>query len=157
MKQKIELEIEVPDGKKAVWKDGQIIFEDIELPKTWEEYCKRPDRKIGTPPITFYLWSDVKDKDVTYGVEQYLLLSQQEARKHFALMKLHLLRDYYCQDWNPSYLYDEQKYYISNATGFIEIACTNRRVPFLSFPTRELAEQFVKNCKELIIQAGDLI
>ena len=84
-------------------------------------------------------------------------IRKQEARKHFALMKLHLLRDYYCQGWNPSYLYDEEKYFISNATGFIEIACTNRRVPFLSFPTRELAEQFVKNFKDLIIQAGDLV
>lgn len=25
------IEIEVPDGKKAVWKDGRVVFEDIEL------------------------------------------------------------------------------------------------------------------------------
>ena len=39
MKQTIE--IEVPDGKKAVWKDGEVIFEEIEpqLPNTWEEFC----------------------------------------------------------------------------------------------------------------------
>lgn len=39
MKQRIE--IEVPDGKKAVWKNGKVVFEDIKpkLPKTWEEYC----------------------------------------------------------------------------------------------------------------------
>ena len=36
------IEIEVPEGKKAVWKDGKIIFEDIapKLPETWEEFCK---------------------------------------------------------------------------------------------------------------------
>ena len=41
MKQTIE--IEVPDGKKAVWKDNKIVFEDIklQLPKTWEEFCKQ--------------------------------------------------------------------------------------------------------------------
>ena len=40
MKQTIE--IEVPKGKKAVWKDGTIVFEDIKpkLPKTWEEFCE---------------------------------------------------------------------------------------------------------------------
>ena len=40
MKQTIE--IEVPDGKRAIWKDGKVIFEDIksQLPKTWEEFCK---------------------------------------------------------------------------------------------------------------------
>ena len=37
------VEIEVPDGKTAVWKDGKIVFEDAEsqLPKTWEEYCEK--------------------------------------------------------------------------------------------------------------------
>ena len=41
MKQTIE--IEVPDGKKAVWKDNKIVFEDIkpQLPRTWEEFCKQ--------------------------------------------------------------------------------------------------------------------
>ena len=39
MKQMIE--IEVPDGKKAVWKDNKVVFEDIKhdpprFPKTWE-------------------------------------------------------------------------------------------------------------------------
>ena len=40
MKQTIE--IEVPDGKKAVWKDNKIVFENItpSLPKTWNEFCK---------------------------------------------------------------------------------------------------------------------
>ena len=41
MKQTIE--IEVPDGKKAIQKDGNIVFDDIKscLPKTWEEFCKQ--------------------------------------------------------------------------------------------------------------------
>ena len=36
------IEIEVPEGKKAIWKDDKIIFEDIapKLPETWEEFCK---------------------------------------------------------------------------------------------------------------------
>ena len=35
MKQTIE--IEVPDGKEAVWKDGKVVFEDIkpQLPRPW--------------------------------------------------------------------------------------------------------------------------
>ena len=24
------LEIEVPDGKKAIWKDGRVVFEDVD-------------------------------------------------------------------------------------------------------------------------------
>ena len=49
MKQTIE--IEVPDGKKAIWKDNKIIFEDIkpQLPRTWEEYFNFIDKlqKVG--------------------------------------------------------------------------------------------------------------
>ena len=38
MKQTIE--IEVPDGKQAIWKANKVVFKDIKskLPKTWEEF-----------------------------------------------------------------------------------------------------------------------
>ena len=52
MKQTIE--IEVPDGKKAIWKDNKIIFEDIkpQLPRTWEEFCKQKNHKGMTVKYT---------------------------------------------------------------------------------------------------------
>ena len=37
------LEIEVPDGKKAIWKDGRVVFEDVdtmESIKTIEDAVK---------------------------------------------------------------------------------------------------------------------
>lgn len=43
------LEIEVPDGKKAVWKDGRVVFEDIDMEsiKTIEDAVKfLIDKKI---------------------------------------------------------------------------------------------------------------
>lgn len=43
------LEIEVPDGKKAVWKDGRVVFEDIDMEsiKTIEDTVKfLTDKKI---------------------------------------------------------------------------------------------------------------
>ena len=41
--------IEVPDGKKAVWKDGKVVFEDIKLQllKTWKEFYKQNKTKDG--------------------------------------------------------------------------------------------------------------
>ena len=41
--------IEVPDGKKAVWKDGKVVFEDIkpQLPRTWEEFCLQNKMRKG--------------------------------------------------------------------------------------------------------------
>ena len=158
MKQTIE--IDVPDGKKAVWKDGKVVFEDLkpQIPKTWKQFCKQNKIKEGEYFIydnSIIMEADADERDADFN--KNILPSKEAAEQHLALMQLHQLRDCYRQGWNPSYLYDEEKYFIGNATGFIEIACTNRRVPFLSFPTRELAELFVKNFKELIIQAGDLI
>ena len=37
------IEIEVPDGKKAIWKDGRVVFEDVdtmESIKTIEDTAK---------------------------------------------------------------------------------------------------------------------
>ena len=154
MKQRIE--IDVPDGKKAVWKDGKVVFEDLkpQIPKTWKQFCKQNKIKEGEYFIydnSIIMEADADERDADFN--KNILPSKEAAEQHLALMQLHQLRDCYRQGWNPSHLYDEEKYFISNATGFIEIDCTNRRVPFLSFPTRELAEQFLKNFKELIIQA----
>lgn len=158
MKQTIE--IDVPDGKKAVWKDGQIIFEDLkpQLPKTWKEFCDQNALKLDEYFIdnaSYMIGVNVDERNETS--DRNVLPSKQAAEQHLALMQLHQLRDCYRQGWNPSYLYDEQKYNIINDVGLIEIRCSNRRVSFLSFQTREIAEQFLKNFEALIIQAGDLI
>ena len=158
MKQTIE--IDVPDGKKAVWKDGKVIFEDIklQLPKTWKQFCKQNKIKEGEYFIydnSITMEADAGERDA--DLNKNVLPSKQAAEQHLALMQLHQLRDCYRQGWDPSYLYDEQKYNIINDVGLIEIRCSNIRVSFLSFQTREIAEQFLKNFKELIIQAGDLI
>ena len=160
MKQTIELEIEVPDGKKAVWKDGKVVFEDAErqLPKTWEEFCEQNRIKEGESFINDCCY--IKEANPCKRHDSYdrnVLPSKQAAEQHLALMQLHQLRDCYRQGWNPSYLYDEQKYNIINDAGLIDINCTNKRVSFLSFQTREIAELFLKNFRCLIIQAGDLI
>lgn len=158
MKQTIE--IEVPDGKKAVWKDGKVVFEDIkpQLPKTWVKFCEQNDTKEGECFLDNSCYTIKVGTNKRHSIfNRNILPSKQAAEQHLALMQLHQLRDCYRQGWNPSYLYEENKYNINDDAGLIGINCTNKRVSFLSFPTLELAEQFLKNFKELIIQAGDLI
>lgn len=43
------IEIEVPEGKKAVWEGDKIVFKDIipPLPKTWVEFCLMNPIKKG--------------------------------------------------------------------------------------------------------------
>lgn len=127
MKQTIE--IEVPDGKKAVWKDNKIIFEDIKppLPKTWEEFCEHNKVNINVP------------------------------RGHLALMQLHQLRDCYRQGWIPNYTDASKKWYITNFRNKLGVDAIINYGAFLSFQTKDLAEEFLNNFKDLIEQAGDLI
>lgn len=162
MKQTVE--IEVPDGKEAVWKDNKIIFEDIkpQLPKTWEEFCEQNDVK----KIEYYLnVSSCIEKTGTgkrnINHDRNLLPSKQAAEQHLALMQLHQLRDCYRQGWKPNWEDDSFKYTIVRDT-FDKDKKYNIKhycyTPyFLSFPTHKLAEEFLINFREFIEQAGDLI
>ena len=161
MKQTIE--IEVPDGKKAVWKEGKVVFEDIKskLPKTWIEFCNQ--NKIKKGEIFFNDVCDMIDGRV-FGnirdsyIDRNILPSEQAAKQHLALMQLHQLRDCYRQGWIPDWgSYRTIKYCIEFTNNKYIIFKYYVSSNFLSFPTRELAEEFLTNFREFIEQAGDLI
>ena len=160
MKQTIE--IEVPDGKKAVWKDNKVVFEDIkpQLPKTWEEFCKQNKMKknecyIDNASYTRKAYIGEKRKNEDRNV----LPSKQAAEQHLALMQLHQLRDCYRQGWEPDYSPQSNNtiWYIEKYGNIFTINSTYYHVSFLSFPTQKLAGLFLTNFEDLIEQAGDLI
>ena len=159
MKQTIE--IEVPDGKKAVWKDNKVVFEDIkpQLPKTWEEFCENyPCKKDEC-----YIDLNCQIVRLVYEIDRYkvsyknLLPSKQAAEAHLALMQLHQLRDCYRQGWIPDWKNNYPKYSIVRKDKQYSIAYYLGTPCFLSFPTCEIAEEFLNNFRDLIEQAGDLI
>ena len=105
MKQTIE--IEVPDGKKAVWKDGKVIFEDIKhdpprFPKTWEEFCEFYPIPRGSACIdrdsNLLFRRDNRRCDL---FDRNVLPSEKAAKAHLALMQLHQLRDVWREGWLP--------------------------------------------------------
>lgn len=157
MKQTIE--IEIPENKKAIWKDGKVVFEDIapKLPESWEEFCKlypikEEEKYIG---LDSNLVSNGGDRAV-YS-DKNMLPSEKAAKAHLALMQLHQLRDCYRQGWVPDRSDKNFKYCIclyDNKYMAIQIL---ERSHFLTFQSMELAEKFLKNFKDLIKQAGDLI
>ena len=73
------------------------------------------------------------------------------AKAHLALIQLHQLRDCYRGNTLSMYWYS---IIIRGESDLIVVQDNNR---FLSFPTRELAEEFLINFKDLIEEAGDLI
>lgn len=162
MKQTIE--IKVPEGKKAVWKDNKVVFEDIkpELPKTWEEFCEKYPIKSSECVI-----SSGAGIFPTLGYERHCvhnansLPSQEAAEAHLALMQLHQLRDCYRQGWVPDWEdTEESKWCITNKFGkngvFSVFYFVSTRF-FLAFQKKEIAEKFLHNFESLIEKAGDLI
>ena len=158
MKQTIE--IEVPDGKKAVWKDNKVVFEDIkpQLPKTWEEFCRQ--NKIEKNECYLDACSCIVKALIRERCEdsdRNVLPNKQVAEQHLALMQLHQLRDCYRQGWEPNWRNTSSKHCIRKQSNSYIIVCCGISVAFLSFQSREIAYEFLTNFRELIEQAGDLI
>lgn len=120
MKQTVE--IEVPDGKMAVWKDGKIVFEDAEpqLPKTWEEYCEKTmidenevvifDGYLDRPTVIQKGFIREPRNPIEH---KKLLPSEEVARQFVALMQLYRLRNCYRQGWIPNWEEGSNKYVIT--------------------------------------------
>ena len=137
MKQTIE--IEVPEDKIAVWEDGNMVFKDVKppLPKTWLEFAETQDY----------------EKTLIDGVPKDI------AKKHIALLKLHKLRDCYRQGWVPDWFDDDSVKWVIKKfeKDIVDVHTATIWASFLSFPTEELAEEFLNNFRDLIEQAKDLI
>ena len=159
MKQTIE--IEVPNGKKAIWKDNKIIFEDIkpQLPKTWEEFCK-----LNPTTETEYFFDNNCDlTPAGKGTrreenDRNILPNKQAVEAHLALMQLHQLRNCYRQGWLPDWNDGRQdKYAIISFEDKYEITKFNFNSRFLAFQDEITANEFLINFRKLIEQARDLI
>lgn len=155
------LEIEVPEGKKAIWKDNKIIFEDIiqKLPETWEEFCKLYPIKEEE----YYIELNSIPTKISIGErfnhdDKNILPSKKAAEAHLALMQLHQLRDCYRQDWKPDWSDSNQcKWIIMFYTDTFIVQPGTYCNRFLSFQSKEIAEKFLMYFKNLIKQAEDLI
>lgn len=137
----------------------EISAEDIlnikveRLPKTWEEFCENNPIKEGEVAIT--TWSTLSkltpNRKRFSDIDKYVLPNISAAKAHLALMQLHQLRDCYRGTTLSMYWYS---IIMRGKSDLIVVQDNNR---FLSFPTRELAEEFLSSFKDLIKEAGDLI
>ena len=155
------LEIEVPDGMRAIWKNNKVVFEDIkpQLPKTWKEFCENHDTKKEERYMDDYCNLEVAIGGCKRDAQKdrNLLPSKQAVEAHLALMQLHQLRDCYREGWEPDWNNDCNKYIIVKNRNKYVVFGGNWTNEFLSFQDRERAEEFLINFRELIEQAGDLI
>lgn len=128
------------------------MMEDKKLPDTWEEYLemKGIDR------------TDMQEKIINFVnrcIDEHLLENLDVSNKIAAMVMLIKLRDCYRQGWKP----DGTICYQINM-GFNEeseitpyVAKRGAGSRFLSFPTYEIAMKFLRNFRDLILTANDLI
>ena len=133
------------------------------LPNTWEEFCNMYPLKSTEWFINNDSNLKAVDIDGVYNTRyskdyRNVLPSLKAAEAHRAYMQLHQLRDCYRQGWKPDWsdchknksciIFYEGNYHIDNYCLYIK---------FLSFQSKEIAEKFLNNFKDLIETAGDLI
>ena len=103
------------------------------LPRSWEEYC------------------------IKYG---HVCLSTRYANiplKYDALLKLEQLRDCWRQGWVLNWSDHSEKWCIALCGNELSVSITTIIPRFLTFPTKEMAKEFLKCFRDLIEKAGDLI
>ena len=123
------------------------------LPKTWDEYCAKHG-EVG---------NKIKASlDSAYTIiNRYAFSDYKQTQAHIAMIKLHLLRDEYRQGWLPDWSDNCYKYGVKwnifPRKKELIVTWRNYDPLFLSFPTGEIANEFLTNFRDLIEQAGDLI
>lgn len=103
------------------------------IPKSWEEYCKMYSSQAAQS-----------------------IFIMGHPKKYIALWKLEQLRDCYRQEWKPDWTKNNPIFSIYSTDKEIDVALLFAK-HFLSFQSREVAKEFLKNFKYLIEEAGDLI
>ena len=147
-----ELKIEVPQGyeidrQKSTFE--KIIFKKIpENPKTWEEYCKLTKGSYSNYAST----TNMVYKDRHTGAYNEFT-TKERAEQFIALGKLLQLRDYWVKG------YDTFSYIVwsDNCRNVFASHWVGAAHNPLTFPTKEMAEEF-KNCfSDLIKKAFPLV
>ena len=137
----------------AIGAFGDKMLIGDRLPRTWDEYCIKHGEmgdRIKASLNTTYM-----------AINKYVFSDCKQAQAHIAKMKLHLLRNEYRQGWRPDWNVSCYKYGIkwdmSKMKKELMVAWYIYDNSFLSFPTEEIAREFIANFRELIKEAGDLI
>ena len=138
--------VEIPDGYEIDKENStfeRIVFKrvGIDLPESWREFATR----LTTEYTVAY--------DILSQEYVRTSLHRDDAEAHFALLKLHHLRDCYRQGWDETMSGGiGWVVYVDYRNNLDRIECSYGR-GFLCFQNKEMAEKFAKNFKDLIIIA----
>ena len=168
-KQTITINIDVRDGYELKYNsETRTVEEVIKEPirsKSWEEFCKnhpqisyeyflQQSQTMVIPPTTE---TRMNFRHTSHGEQSKCLLeTKEDAEGIIALIQLTRLHDEWVGDWK---IYNNGAYYSIthdrvNLENFVIEYCNLR---LLSFPTKEMAEEFLDCFKDLIKRAKRFI
>jgi hypothetical protein len=124
------------------------------LPRSWEEFATSHAR------MGYYISSDGKPLMCASSGKlssPHVCPSKESAEAHLAMIQLEQLRDCWRQGWKPDWNDDQQAKHCIVHNQEFKITILYETKWFLSFPTNEMAEEFLECFRDLIEKAGDLI
>ena len=155
----MEVKIQIPDNCELI-KDGDtyIVKEKNSKPKTWSKFCG--DYPIQ--PSEYYIDDQSRVLPMTMIgvfrdaiVDKNCCTSKEEAEAFLALMQLRQLRKAWVGDWEP--IHNEECYCIFFDRKNVLIGECRFTNYVLSFPTKEMAEEFLTCFRDLCETAKILL
>lgn len=157
-----EVKIQIPDNCELV-KDGDsyiVIEKKQNPPRSWEEFCER--YPITEKEVYINSHSEIlpagafthTTRDITVG--KSWCISREEAEAFLALMQLRQLRKAWVGDWEPIKGETYWGIYNNIVAGICDkpFAMSNTA---MSFPTPEMAEDFLSCFKDLCETAKNIL
>ena len=161
-----ELKIQIPEGYEIDKENStfeKIVFKKKDTkPRSWEEYYKQ---QIANKKHGYYI-DDADCSSVSVVWNEYagankwrnVLPSKELTEAFLAMMQLMSLRQAWIGDWEPDWKDETRVKFIiiclENQVLFQNTYITSR---VLSFPTSEMAEDFMNTFKDLLEIAKPLI
>jgi hypothetical protein len=137
------------DIQKA--KDLGILKEKDTRCKSWKEFCEKYENELGYECDSKFLSIDKKLLETDYQV------TKKEAIAIQAFSKLLKLRRDWIGTWEPNWDNKDVKYSIKCNCNKFGIGASHWHSCAFSFPTKEMAEEFLKCFKDLFEQCKILI
>ena len=140
--------IEIPDGQRI----AEIIFEDIpKRIKSWDDLEYLLGSYVSSCSTIVYI-----NKTEVAPNNKNIFSTKELAEAALAMAQLSQLRDRYRDGWVPDFKDSTIKYCIYFYDNEPAFGTCMKESSFLCFETKDLAEEFLENFRDLIIKAQPL-
>lgn len=127
-----------------------------EEPRTWEEFCEQ-NKETEDEYYVSGLGCMTQSNTLPRSMWTAAVKTKEDIEGLLALIKIKRLRDVWVGDWQPNWTDDTPKFRVceNNHNGIVTAECcfVTERCNLLTFPTREMAQDFIACFEDLIKQA----